>query len=130
MNSSSIKVSYLKEIRELLNPQTATLFTASLITPAAAFMLYPFLTIYFTHTLGFSAATAGILLSTRFLSSALLGFIGGWATERFGLLRTYVLSGVITAVAIFTMGFERGAGPLGGLLVITGVSASTVNACV
>ncbi len=117
-------------MRNVLNPQTATLFAASLITPAAAFMLYPFLTIYFTHTLGMSAAEAGMLLSVRFLSSALLGFIGGWATERFGLLRTYVTAGVITAVAIFVMAFERGVVPLVVILVVMGVSASTVNACV
>ncbi len=130
MNSSPVKVSFFQDMRNILNAQTATLFAASLITPAAAFMLYPFFTIYFTHTLGYSAAGAGLLLSVRFLSSALLGFIGGWASERFGLLRTYMLAGVITAVAIFIMSFQRGVVPLVVLLVITGVSASTVNACV
>lgn len=130
MNESTKKMSFFQEVRNILNAQTATLFAASLITPAAAFMLYPFFTIYFTHTLGYSAAEAGILLSVRFLSSALLGFIGGWASDRFGLLRTYVVAGVITAAAIFIMAFQRGVVPLVVLLVITGVSASTVNACV
>ncbi len=118
------------QTRDILTVQTSSLFVASLITPLAAFMLYPFLTIYFTRTLGFHAALAGSLLSVRFLSSALLGFIGGWATEKFGLLRTYVWSGVITAAAIWAMAYEHNLILLLVLLVITGVSASTVNACV
>lgn len=130
MESPPIKPNFFQEMRNVLNPQTTTLFAASLITPAAAFMLYPFLTIYFTHTLGMSAGEAGMLLSVRFLSSALLGFIGGWASERFGLLRTYVMAGVITALAIFVMAFQRGVVPLVVILVVMGVSASTVNACV
>lgn len=45
-------------IHERRSPKTWLLFIASLVTPAAAFMLYPFLTIYLTHTLGAGGGSA------------------------------------------------------------------------
>ena len=81
----------------VLSPRTAVLFVSSLVIPAAAFMLYPFLTIYFTHELHDTAAEAGLLLSIRFLSSAVFGFLGSWSSGRWGLLRTYYISSLLTA---------------------------------
>lgn len=130
MDKAQKTPSMLDELRGIMNTKTIPLLMGSLIIPLAAFMLYPFLTIYFTHDLGFSAALAGILLSLRFLSSALLGFLGGWLSDRVGLVATYVAASTVTAVAVFLLAYQRQMLPLVVLLVVLGVSASTVNASV
>lgn len=122
--------SFLADLRGILTPKTAILFVASFVTPLAAFMLYPFLIIEFTHVMGFSPTEAGLLLAVRFLAAAALGFVGGWASDRFGLWRTYVVAGLVTAVVVVLMTVQHTVPALLPLLAILGVSASTVNACV
>lgn len=124
----SPKPSLLSEFRAIANPKSLSVFGSSLLVPLAAFMLYPFLIIYFTHILKLSVAEAGLLLSIRFLSSGFLGFLGGMVSERIGLSRTYLLAGLVTGATLFIMGFEHAVPVLAGLLVLLGVSASTVNA--
>lgn len=119
--------SFRNELRAVLTPKTGVLFVSSFVIPAAAFMLYPFLTIYFTHRLHFSPAGAGLLLSVRFLSSAVLGFVGGWISDRIGLLRTYALAALVTAIAIVLLAFQATILPIVVLLVVMGLSGSTVN---
>lgn len=114
----------------MLNARTRVLFIASFVTPLAAFMLYPFLMIEFTHVFGFSAMDAGLLLAVRFLSAAVFGFVGGWASGRWGLLPTYVVAGLLTAVCAVLMTADHAVPILVLLLAVLGVAASTVNACV
>lgn len=116
--------------RGIVTPHTLPLFAASLVVPMAAFLLYPFLTVYFTHQLAFSPAKAGLLLSIRFLSSALLGFVGGWVADRLGLVKTYMIAAIVTALAIGVLARQSQVLPILGLLVVLGVSSSTVNATV
>ncbi|NMP24115.1 MFS transporter [Sulfobacillus harzensis] len=122
------KLSLVRELHDVTNSRTLVLFASSLVVPLAAFMLYPFLIIYFTHVLKLSAAEAGLLLSVRFLSSGILGFVGGLAADRIGLGRTYVMAGLLTGLTVLAMSAETHVWPLVGLLVVLGVSASTVNA--
>jgi len=91
-------------------------------------MLYPFLIIYFTHTLKLGIAEAGFLLSVRFVASGFLGFLGGMLADRIGLARTYLLAGWVTGVTLFVMGDVRSIPVLVILLGVLGVAASTVNA--
>lgn len=126
--ASSHKSSLIRDLRDVTNSRTSILFASSLVVPLAAFMLYPFLIIYFTHVLKLSAAEAGLLLSVRFLSSGIFGFVGGLAADRMGLARTYVMAGLLTGLTVLAMSAETHVGPLVGLLAILGVSASTVNA--
>lgn len=114
------------DLGSVLSPRTAVLFIGSLVIPAAAFMLYPFLTIYFTHVLHDTAAEAGLLLSIRFLSSAVFGFLGSWSSGRWGLLRTYYISSLLTAGAIALLAFQHQVIPIILLLLVMGVSGSTV----
>ncbi len=122
------KSSLRRELRAVTNPRTLVLFGSSLVVPLAAFMLYPFLIIYFTHVLKFSAAEAGLLLSLRFLSSGMLGFGGGWAADRLGLGRTYVMAGLLTGLTVLAVSLATQVWLLAGLLVVLGIAASTVNA--
>ena len=128
MVAANPKPSVLVDMQTVSNPRTITLFTSSLLVPMAAFMLYPFLIIYFTHVLRFSATEAGLLLSLRFLSSGLLGFLGGLLSARIGLARTYRAAGLLTGLTVLGMAFVTNVWGLLGLLVLLGVSASTVNA--
>ncbi|WP_171822667.1 MFS transporter [Sulfobacillus thermosulfidooxidans] len=104
------------------------LFFMSFVVPFSAFMLYPFLIIYLTHVLHYQPWEAGLLLSVRFLSSGLLGFVGGLVSARIGTMRTYVISAVISAVSIMALAFTPGAVFLVIVLAILGLAASTVNA--
>ncbi len=118
------------QLQQILTPSTTVLLVVSLLTPFSAFLLYPFLTIYFTHVLGFSVGQAGLLLSVRFLSSAVLGFASAWLSGRIGLVRTYVLAGLVTGAAVFSLAETRNVAAIVLLLVVLGVSASAVNAMV
>lgn len=122
--------SFVGRVRSLFGRDTGVLFAASFFTPLAAFLLYPFLIVDFTHVLGFSAVASGLLLSIRFLSSAVFGFVGGWASDRFGLSRTYAAAGMVTAATVLALSFARSVPLLVFLLAVLGVSASTVNATV
>ena len=55
----------------------------SLINRAGA-MVFPFLTIYLTHNLGFTLKEAGLIMSFFGLGSILGAYIGGWLTDRIG----------------------------------------------
>lgn len=114
-------------LREVTTPKTTVLFIVSFLTPATAFMLYPFLTVYFTHRLGFSILTTGLLLSLRFLSSALLGFLGAAAANRFGLLLTYCIAAIVTAVTTGMMAYTQNLTLLIVLLTLMGVASSTTK---
>lgn len=126
--ANSHKSSLIRDLRDVTKPRTLLLFASSLVVPLAAFMLYPFLIIYFTHVLRLSAGEAGLLLSVRFLSSGILGFLGGHVADRIGMGRTYVIAGLLTGLTVLAMSAETHVWPLAGLLVVLGVSASTVNA--
>jgi MFS family permease len=117
-----------EEFHRIAKPRTLAVLASSLLVPMAAFMVYPFLIIYLTHTLGLSVSAAGFLLSLRFLSSGFLGFIGGAVADRLGMRLTYLLAGAATAVTLYAMGQERSIPILGILLVVLGITASTVNA--
>lgn len=128
MSSTHPNKSLWDEFRQVLNGSTATLFGASLFVPMAAFMLYPFLIIYFTHVLGYTVAVAGLLLSVRFLSSGLFGFLGGVASSRLGLANTYLVAGLLTSLSIFLLGYQTHIVPIVVILIVLGVSSTTVNA--
>ncbi len=129
-HSKAQKSSFLEEFRLLVSPKTSVLFASSFIIPLAAFMLYPFLTIFFTHRLHFSAAEAGLLLSIRFLSSGLLGFVSGWLANRLGMTRTYTISGIMTALVIVLLAFQTSLWSIVVLLVLMGVAESSVKTTV
>lgn len=120
----------VEEARHIFTARTTGIMVASFLTPAATFTLYPFLTIYFTHSLAFGAAAAGAIISLRFLGSGLLGFAGGWVSDRIGLLPTYVAAALVSALAIVLMAFQTEAVPLAVLLIVLGVSGSAASACV
>jgi MFS family permease len=124
----SAKRSWFVGFREVANSKSLAVFASSLIVPLAAFMLYPFLIIYFTHVLHLGVAEAGLLLSVRFLASGLLGFLSGMLADRIGLARTYLIAGLTTGAALMALGLSRSLPVLALLLVVLGVSASTVNA--
>lgn len=126
MTPKSKSHTFWNDLGSVLSPRTAVLFIGSLVIPAAAFMLYPFLTIYFTHELHDTVAEAGLLLSIRFLSSAVFGFLGSWSSGRWGLLRTYYISSLLTAGAIALLAFQHQVIPIILLLLVMGVSGSTV----
>jgi len=124
----SSKRLWFPEFRKFANSKSLAVFGSSLVVPLAAFMLYPFLIIYFTHVLHLGVAEAGLLLSVRFLASGLLGFLGGTVADRIGLARTYLIAGMTTGATLLALSASRSLPVLALLLVVLGVSASTVNA--
>lgn len=97
----------LQSFRSVITGPVIVLFLISFIVPFSAFMLYPFLIIYFTHVLHYHPWQAGLLLSVRFLASGIFGFTGGLVSQRLGNLRTYIISGLLSAAAIVALAFTQ-----------------------
>ncbi|SMC05878.1 Na+/melibiose symporter [Sulfobacillus thermosulfidooxidans DSM 9293] len=118
----------LQSFRSVITGPVIVLFLISFIVPFSAFMLYPFLIIYFTHVLHYHPWQAGLLLSVRFLASGIFGFTGGLVSQRLGNLRTYIISGLLSAAAIVALAFTHKPATIVMTLAILGLAASTVNA--
>ncbi len=107
-------------VREVLNPQLALLLVVDGLRAVANYMLTPFLALYFHLALGFSLPLAGLLAGLPFLSGWLLGVVGGYLADRLGLVRSYAVGGVLTALTVAAMGLVHAVLPLAVILVIFG----------
>lgn len=74
----------------------------SLINRAGA-MVFPFLTIYLTTSLGFSLKETGIIMSFFGLGSILGSYVGGWLTDRIGPFKVQFWSLVLSSVLLLFM---------------------------
>lgn len=88
-------------------------------------MIFPFLTLYFSETLG--RATAGLLLIISQIITAFTGLLGGFLADKYGRKRMLLvaISGEIAAFILFA--FARSSlidSPLLVLVAFTGVSIS------
>ncbi len=74
----------------------------SLINRAGA-MVFPFLTIYLTTSLGFSLKETGIIMSFFGLGSILGSYIGGWLTDRIGAFKVQFWSLLLSSVILLVL---------------------------
>ena len=107
-------------MREVLNPKLTLLLVVDGFRSVANYMLTPFLALYFHLALGFSLPLAGLLAGLPFLSGWLLGVVGGYLVDRLGLVRSYVVGGLFTAVTVAALGLVHAFLPLAVILMVFG----------
>lgn len=78
----------------------------SLINRAGA-MVFPFLTIYLTSSLGFSLKDTGIIMGFFGFGSILGSYLGGWLTDRIGAYRVQFWSLLLSSgILLFLVQFQ------------------------
>ena len=105
---------------EVLNPKLTLLLVVDALRVLANYMLTPFLAIYFHVALGFSLPLAGLLAGLPFLSGWLLGVVGGYLVDRLGLVRSYAVGGLLTAVTVAALGLVHAFLPVAVILIVFG----------
>jgi len=78
----------------------------SLINRAGA-MVFPFLTIYLTHNLGFTLKEAGLIMTFFGFGSILGSYIGGWLTDRIGSYQVQFWSLLLSSLTILALLYAK-----------------------
>lgn len=78
----------------------------------AGTMVFPFLSLYLTTELGYSAEAAGLVLLSFGAGAVAGSYGGGWCSSRFGALRTQEASLVSSGVAFVVLAFADSMGEL------------------
>jgi predicted MFS family arabinose efflux permease len=79
-------------------PRDVWVLSAAALVNRAGTMVLPFLSLYLTQERGYSAAQAGLLITTYGLGSVGGSYLGGWLSDRVGSVRTQVVSLVGTGL--------------------------------
>lgn len=71
-------------------------------------MVLPFLSVYLTHSLGYTVEQTGIILSSYGFGSLVGGYLGGVFTDRFGHFMVQFFSLMISGILFFLLSFFTG----------------------
>lgn len=112
---------------QVLTPATGFLLGAQLLSSATAYMLLPFLAVYFHRRLGFSVAGSGFLVGLPFLAGLAFSLAGGYLTDRVGPLRSYLAATLLFGLAVGALVYAHGQGQIAATLVGLGIAWSVVN---
>ncbi|WP_406066154.1 MDR family MFS transporter [Micromonospora sp. NBC_00860] len=99
------------------------LWSATLVNRMATFV-YPFLGIYLTTELGYSATTAGLVLATFGIGSVAGSLIGGELSDRIGRRPTMAGAQFLAAVSTAIMGFTPNGATIAVLVFFMGLGVS------
>ncbi|MEV4754525.1 MFS transporter [Micromonospora sp. NPDC049559] len=99
------------------------LWTSTLINRLGTFV-FPFLALYLTSALGYTATHAGLVLAIYGVGASLGALVGGELSDRVGRRATMGGAQVVTAVTTAAMGFVTAPAAIAVLAFIVGASAS------
>jgi len=85
-----------------LSKEVWILSIISLINRAGA-MVFPFLTIYLTHNLGFTLKEVGLIMSFFGLGSILGAYVGGWLTDKIGSYLVQIWSLFLSSIVLLML---------------------------
>jgi MFS family permease len=97
---SSVLKRILRTFFPKLPPTVWVLFVACVVNRMGT-MVLPFLTLYMTRGLGFSAKEAGMALAVYGFGSIFAGPLSGWASDRFGTVRVMLFSLFSSSIVMF-----------------------------
>lgn len=92
-------------------------------------MLIPLLAIHFTGSLGFTAASIGLVLALRQFSQQGLDLVGGVFGDRFGARSAITIGCFIRAAGFFGIGISRTLPSLILFAVLSGIGGAFFDAC-
>lgn len=84
-------------------PRPVWLLAGALLVNRAGTMVLPFLSLYLTRELGFSAVRAGQILSLYGVGSMVGSTLGGWLSDRIGAVRVQGLSLAATGIGFLVL---------------------------
>ncbi|RKR91815.1 putative MFS family arabinose efflux permease [Micromonospora pisi] len=99
------------------------LWTSTLVNRLGTFV-FPFLAIYLTSVLGYSAAHAGLILAIYGVGASVGALLGGELSDRIGRRATMGGAQLVTAVVTAAMGFVTGSTAIAVLAFSVGAAAS------
>lgn len=114
-------------LRDALTPRTVLILAIALFTNVTLYMVHPFFVIYFKQTLGFSTPEAGLLVGLPFVSAILFGVVGGYLSDRTGVLRTFTLAMVVYAVSVGAVAFTHSFVLVAVLMLVSGLAIPVMS---
>lgn len=114
-------------LKDALTSRIALIFGIAFFSTATLYMVQPFFVVYFKQALGFSVPEAGLLVALPFLSAMLFGVVGGYLSDRIGVLRAFTLATAIFAVTIGTIGFTHSFVVAALLMLVSGLAMPVMS---
>ncbi|WDL95696.1 MFS transporter [Alicyclobacillus sp. ALC3] len=110
-----------------LTPQVTMLLGIALLSAATFYMVQPFFVIYFREALGFSVSQSGLLVALPFLPAILFGLLGGYISDRIGVLRSYTLGLLIYGLSVGAISFLNQFIYILILMIVSGFAVSVMS---
>src|SRR5262245_48956968 len=88
-------------------PREVWVLTIATLVNRAGTMVLPFLVLYLTDGLGFTAARAGFVLALYGVGALIAAPLAGWLSDRYGGLQIMRESLLITGVLLFLIPFAK-----------------------
>lgn len=92
------------------------------------YMVWPFISILLYREHGMSAGNIGLLLAGTALVSTVVGFYGGWLSDKFGRRLILLLGCLISLLCYALIGISHHLLPLGLAVVGSGLSSGMIDA--
>ena len=124
MNRILDRLGPVRTYRELRHDYDRAIFVLAAGDLVASFgfsLVFPFLTIYLTTSLGASAAEAGLVLGAYSVCSIFSNAAGGWLADRFGRKIVMTVSITLTAIVVALMGQVSDLRAVGALTMVLGL---------
>jgi len=118
------------------NPMLYIVLIADFIYCAASQIVFPYMVIYFSNTLGFTGSTFTILLGTVLIMGSLLSVLAGFVLDKFDKIKMILPCAVVYIVGLLLMFFvQKGDlvfALIGGTIMMFGyiICATVINALV
>jgi MFS family permease len=110
-----------RELRREFDPAIFVLAAGDLVASFGFSLVFPFLTIFLTTSLGASAAEAGLVLGAYSVCSIFSNAAGGWLADRFGRKIVMTVSITLTAIVVALMGQVSDLRAVGALTMLLGL---------
>jgi predicted MFS family arabinose efflux permease len=111
-------------------PREVWTLAAAMLVNRSGTMVLPFLSLYMTRMLGFTAEEAGRVLALYGFGALAGSLLGGWLSDRIGAVRVQVASLAASGIGFLAIGQAHGRAALALVVLATSVMAETFRPAV